>query len=175
MGLILTFSHLSAQDVQQDDIGRDELKLNAFNLVVFKFLDGSYERILDDESSFGFGLLINAANDDDFFDYYRKYSITPFYRRYFSKGYASGFFVEGFGMLNSGEEDFYDFNEITQELERTGDTYTDFALGISIGGKFITKKGFVAEIYSGIGRNFFNTDYSPEVVPRGGVSLGFRF
>lgn len=175
MGLILSFSHLMAQDVQQDESDRDELKINAFNLIAFKFVDVSYERLLDEESSLGFAILVNAGNDEDVFDYYRKFSITPYYRRYFSKSYASGFFVEGFGMLNSGEQDIYDFNEITQETERTGENYTDFAIGISVGGKFITKKGFIAEIYSGIGRNFFSTDFSPEVVGRGGVSLGFRF
>lgn len=177
LGIVVFMSshELLAQDIPQDDIDRDELKINVLNLIAFEFADASYERILDEESSFGVGVLVNVGNDDDIFDYYRKFSITPYYRRYFSKGYASGFFVEGFGMLNSGEEDIFEFNDITFETVRTGENYTDFALGISIGGKFISKKGFVAEIYSGIGRNFFSSDFSPEVVGRGGVSLGFRF
>ncbi|MGB5648120.1 DUF3575 domain-containing protein [Muriicola sp.] len=173
--LILYGNTLFSQDTILDDKDRDELKINAFNLIAFKYIDVAYEHILHEEASFGISFLINAGNDDDIFDYYRQYSITPFYRRYFSKGFASGFFVEGFGMLNSGEEDFFDFNEITQETVRTGETYTDFALGISVGGKFISKKGFIAEVYGGLGRNFFSTDFSPEVVGRGGVSLGFRF
>ena len=177
LGIVVFMSshELLAQDIPQDDIDRDELKINVLNLIAFEFADASYERILDEESSFGVGVLVNVGNDDDIFDYYRKFSITPYYRRYFSKGYACGFFVEGFGMLNSGEEDIFEFNDITFETVRTGENYTDFALGISIGGKFISKKGFVAEIYSGIGRNFFSSDFSPEVVGRGGVSLGFRF
>ncbi len=173
--LFLFGNTLLSQEVQQDETDRDELKINVFNLIAFKYLDGAYERIIDEESSFGFGVLINAGNDDDIFDYYRQFSVTPYYRRYFSKGYASGFFVEGFGMLNSGEQDIYTFDDITFESERTGENYTDFALGISVGGKFISKKGFIAEVYGGIGRNFFSTDFSPEVVARGGVSLGFRF
>jgi len=164
-----------SQDTIPEETDRDELKINAFNLIAFKYLDVAYERLIDEESSFGIGVLINTGNNDDVFDYYRQYSITPYYRRYFSKGFASGFFVEGFGMLNSGEEDIFEFNEITFETERTGETYTDFALGISIGGKFITKRGFIAEVYGGIGRNFFSNDFSPEIVGRGGVSLGFRF
>ncbi len=175
---ILLFSigySLQSQDLPQDETDRDELKINVFNLIAFKYLDGAYERIIDEESSFGVAILINAGNDDDVFEYNRQYSITPYYRRYFSKSFASGFFVEGFGMLNSGEQDIYTFNDITFESERTGEKYTDFALGISVGGKFISKKGFIAEVYGGIGRNFFSTEFSPEVVPRGGVSMGFRF
>ncbi len=173
--LFLFGNTLLSQEIQQDETDKDELKINVFNLIAFKYLDAAYERLIDEESSFGFGVLINAGNDDDVFEYNRQYSITPYYRRYFSKSFASGFFVEGFGMLNSGEQDIYTFNDITFESERTGEKYTDFALGISVGGKFISKKGFIAEVYGGIGRNFFNTDFSPEVVPRGGVSLGFRF
>lgn len=175
IAVFMSFYSLLAQDAPQSDLDRDELKINVTNLLIFKFADASYERLLDEESSFGVGLLVNIGNDEDIFDYYRKFSITPYYRRYFSKGYAGGFFIEGFGMLNSGEEDIYIFDDITFESERIGENYTDFALGISIGGKFISKKGFVAEIYGGIGRNFFSSEFSPELVGRGGVSLGFRF
>lgn len=174
--LLISFGNtLLSQEIQQEETDRDELKINAFNLIAFKYIDVAYERLLHEEASFGIAILINAGNDDDVFDYYRQYSITPYYRRYFSKGYASGFFVEGFGMLNSGEEDIYTFDDITFESERTGENYTDFAIGISVGGKFISKKGFIAEVYGGLGRNFFSTDFSPEVVGRGGVSLGYRF
>jgi hypothetical protein len=168
MVTFMTCHGLFAQDVLQDNPDKDELKINVFNLLTFEFADISYERLLDEESSFGVGFLVNIGNDEDIFEYYRKFSITPYYRRYFSQTYAGGFFIEGFGMLNSGEEDFL-------TLEGVGENYTDFALGISIGGKFVSRKGFVAEIYSGIGRNFFSSEFSPELVSRGGVSLGFRF
>jgi len=164
-----------AQDDVPDETDRTEVKFNAFNLLALELLDVSYETLINEESSFGVGVLVNIGNTDGIFDYYRTFSLTPFYRRYFSKGYASGFFIEGFGMINSGEEDDFIYNEITMENERTGDKYTDFALGISIGGKFISKRGFVVEVYSGIGRNFLSDEFTPEVVGRGGVSLGFRF
>mgnify|MGYP001818891153 CR=1 FL=1 len=173
--LFMSSYSLVAQDVSQDDIDRDELKINVTNLLIFEFADVSYERILDEESSFGVGFLLNVGNDEDIFDYYRKFSITPYYRRYFSNGYASGFFIEGFGMLNYGDEDIFIFDDITLETVRIGENYTDFALGISIGGKFISKKGFVDEIFGGIGCNLFSSECSPELVGRGGVSLGFRF
>ena len=38
----------------------------------------------------------NTINDED-----TNFLISPFYRRYFGKRYASGFFVEGFGTFGS--------------------------------------------------------------------------
>ena len=74
-------------------------------------------------------------------------------------------------MLHGGKDEFYiDDNFGFYEIR----DYTDFALGISVGGKFVTKRGFIAEIYLGIGRDLLgNTDV--EVVGRGGISLGYRF
>ncbi|GGD51875.1 DUF3575 domain-containing protein [Muriicola marianensis] len=179
--VMMMVSASSAQDpapASSDVTGtaQNELKLNVFNLIAFKFGDITYEAIINEETSFGVGLLFRIGEYDEDIGYDRSFSLTPFYRKYFSKGYASGFFVEGFAMLNSGNEDVYaEFDEQTGNLIRSDEKYTDFALGVSIGGKFISKRGFLAEVYGGIGRNFLNSDFAPEVVPRGGISLGFRF
>lgn len=174
--LALPLSHIIAQDVTDPIDGRDEIKMNILNLIAFKYLDVSYERVIDEESSFGVAALINLGNDDDIFDYLREFSITPYYRRYFSKGYAKGFFVEGFGMINQSSDEFFsDFNEFGDSNGFTAEKYTDFAVGVSLGGKFISKRGFVAEVYGGIGRNLLNSNNVVEVVGRGGISLGFRF
>ncbi len=180
--LFITATNLtSAQDAfpvedLNSGIPQNELKLNVFNLIAFKFADLTYERLINEETSFGFGLLFRIGEYDEDIGYDRSFSFTPFYRKYFSRSYASGFFVEGFAMLNSGNEDVYaDFDEQTGNLIRSDEQYTDFALGVSIGGKFISKRGFLAEVYGGIGRNFLDSDFAPEVVPRGGISLGFRF
>ncbi|MBT8188613.1 MAG: DUF3575 domain-containing protein [Croceitalea sp.] len=164
-----------AQDeILDDGLDRNELKLNASNLIAFEFLDGSYEYLINEESSIGFGILVNIG-DDDVLDEYRTFSFTPFYRQFFSKKYAKGFFVEAFGMFNTGKDEYSDFIYDPYYESNEGTKYTDFALGISVGGKFVTKRGFVAEIYAGIGRNLMNGENAPEVVGRGGVSLGYRF
>jgi len=166
----------NAQDANDPAFDKDEVKLNLFNLVVFKYLDGSYERVIDEESSFGVAALLNLGDDSDTFDLLREFSITPYYRRYFSKSYAKGFFVEGFGMLNQTSDEFFtDFNEFGESNGFVRETYTDFAVGVSLGGKFISKRGFVAEVYGGVGRNLLNSNNTVEVVGRGGISLGFRF
>ncbi len=178
---LMTTNLLTAQDTlpvgdANSITQQNELKLNMFNLIAFKFTDLTYERLINEETSFGFGLLFRIGGYDEDIAYDRSFSFTPFYRKYFSRSYASGFFVEGFAMLNSGNEDVYnEFDQQSGNLIRSEEKYTDFALGVSIGGKFISKRGFLAEIYGGIGRNFLNSDFAPEVVPRGGISLGFRF
>ncbi len=169
------FFNLNAQKADTTGISRNEIKLNASNLIAFTFLDASYEYLLNEESSLGVGILFNVGNNNDAFDYYRSFSITPYYRQYFSKKYAKGFFVEGFAMLNSGEEEDYFYDELIDGYRTSSGNYTDFALGISIGGKFVTPRGFVAEIYAGIGRNLLGADFAPEIVGRGGISLGYRF
>ncbi len=80
----------------------NELKINMTNLIAFKWLDLGYERTINEESSFGVGLLTRIGSDRDDnngIDEYRTFSITPYYRHFFSKKYAQGFFVEGFAML----------------------------------------------------------------------------
>lgn len=172
---ITSLGAIQAQDSDQTSTSqaRNEIKLNAFNLIAFSFLDLQYEYLLNEEASLGISVLFNLGEDDEFLDESRQFSFTPYYRQYFSNKYAKGFFVEGFGMLNSGEEQFIIFEG--DGSVNNGGTYTDFALGVSVGGKFVTKRGFVAEIYTGIGRNLLNSNFAPELVTRGGISLGYRF
>ena len=172
---LLSASIIHAQDQDPPKLLQNEVKINAFNLIAFSFIDVQYEYLLNEEASIGLGTLFNVGDDDEFLDQFRQFSLTPYYRQYFSNGYAKGFFVEGFGMLNSGNTEVFDVfldDAVNVPQERS---YTDFALGISIGGKFVTKRGFVAEIYTGIGRNLLSSDFAPEFVTRGGVSLGYRF
>ena len=160
------------------DIGKKtELKINALGLVAFEWLDVSYERLINEESSFGVGLLVGFDNDDNL-EEYRKFSLTPYYRRYFSGGYARGCFVEGFGMLHSYEDRnyYYYYDNSGNFVNDSSDgTNTEFAIGFSIGGKFVSKTGFSTEIYLGVGRNLGGDNNSAEAVGRGGISLGYRF
>jgi len=109
-------------------------------------------------------------NDD--IDYY----ISPYYRVYFSKKYASGFFVEGFGMLNSRSYNTHFFNDQFDIIRTEKEKITDFALGIGVGGKWVTTRGMFAELNFGVGRNLFNTNNDiNEFIGKIGVSIGFRF
>jgi hypothetical protein len=130
----------------------------------------TYERLLDNESGVGIALFTSFDNDIDV-----KFSATPFYRAYFGKKAVAGFFIEGFSMINSGVSStnyIYDSNgNLTSKINNH---YIDCTLGFRLGSKWIHKKGFVFEINAGIGCNLFSDD-APEVVGRGGITLGYRF
>lgn len=155
---------------------KNELKLNAFNLIVLSAIDITYERILTEESTIGTSIYIySGSNQDDIGDLYKSFSITPYYRNYFSKNYAKGFFVEAFAMVSSRKKFQYLFDSIDVPQKET-----NFSMGIAVGGKWVTKKGFLVEISAGIGRNLFQNsedEYYDEtpIVGRGGISIGKRF
>ena len=161
------------QDVTKNSQKQDEVKLNGLYLVLGAF-EGTYERLLNEES--GIGVSIFLPFDDDLNDDLNYY-ISPYYRFYFGKKYAAGFFVEGFGMLNSYENNTVIINDLFDVVDTNEGNVTDFALGIGIGGKWVTNRGMFAEINFGVGRNLFNSsDYDDyEFVGKAAISIGFRF
>ncbi len=177
----ITTAQKNKEIYPQDLNKKHELKINVFNLVALSSVNASYERLINKDASFGFDVFYNTNNNFD--DDLRKYSLTSYYRWFFSEKFATrGFFVEGFGMLNTQEAKEY--NSFTDDLgnitsNSTIKERTDFALGIAVGGKFVTKKNFVAEVFIGLGRNLFNIKpddfFDTNLVSRGGISLGYRF
>ena len=167
---LLLFITCSMAFAQDNEMNNNELKLNMSNLIGFKWFDVGYERILNEESSIGANLLFSLDSSSEGLDEYRTFSLTPYYRHFFSNKYAAGFFVEAFTMIHSGEEEIY--NGIGGNY--TDEKYTDLAVGVSIGAKWVSKRGFVAEIYAGIGRDMLDQS-DLEVVGRGGLSIGYRF
>jgi hypothetical protein len=162
---LLFFAFGFSQDKTITNFPKNELKGNALFLVAGAF-EVTYERLLNEENGVGVSVFVPYANNMNV-----NYSITPFYRFYFGEKPASGFFVEGFGMLNSYEHDVY--NE-TYDLSTKN--ITDFALGFGLGSKWVTKRGFILEINAGLGRNLFNSsDDGNQIVGRGGITLGYRY
>lgn len=158
-----------SQDEKQVDFKRNEIKGNALFLVAGA-MEVTYEHLLNEESGIGVSLFVPYDNSIN-----TKFSLSPFYRFYFGKKPAAGFFVEGFGMLNSYTQPESNGDFFTTYVGPEKDV-TDFALGFGLGAKWVTKRGFVFEINGGVGRNLFNsndTDY--EIVGRGGITLGYRF
>ena len=139
---------------------QQEIKLDIADALVIRSLEFSYESYLSSESSFGISALFNLAKEDINFRYNEDMMITPYYRHYFTTNETWNFFGEGFVGINSGKEN--------------GAKYTDGALGVAIGTKYIAAGGLVIDLYGGVGRNLFGTD-SPVLVPRVGLNVGFRF
>ncbi|MFS4418105.1 DUF3575 domain-containing protein [Maribacter sp. 2307ULW6-5] len=166
-------------DPRMDD--KHEIKTNAFNLILFKAPQFSYEYLINEESSFGASIMFNLVETEDgsWSDepyYYERFAFTPYYRRFISSKYARGFFFEAFGMYNvQGDYDGdWDSNGgITYSDETSG----NLAFGIALGGKLVSKGGFLLEFYGGVGRNIItgNQNFANDFVPRAGLSLGYRF
>lgn len=169
--VLLVFFTFVAQAQEKEDRQKNfnEVKINALYAVVGAF-EVSYERTLNEESAIGASFLLPYESIESSINYY----FSPYYRFYFGKKYAAGFFVEGFGLLNSEDR----VNAII--LNNVGfvsqtEAITDFALGIGLGGKWVSKKGFVGELNIGIGRNLFNPDQTTELIGKLGVTIGWRF
>ncbi len=177
--ICLGFASLGySQDKIEESFKKNEIKGNAISLV-FGYPEFSYERILNNESSIGVSIGFAADKNID-----TKFTLSPYYRFYFGKKPAAGFFVEGFAMVRSIklQKNYYysNYNDPSYYEHYVKDeSYTDFALGFGLGSKWITKKGFLFEINAGIGRNLTNSDkndfYDLTIVGKGGITVGYRF
>lgn len=156
---------------------KNEVKLNAYFTALGAF-EATYERNLNKKSSIGItGLYVfskkndgNSINDED-----TNFLISPFYRRYFGKRYASGFFVEGFGTFGSTDGKQLTDMDGNITLDEGPDVF-DFSLGLSIGSKWVTKSGISFEVLVGMGAHLFNsTKTDHNVVNRRALSIGYRF
>lgn len=166
-----------SQEKDVKSFPQNEIKGNAAYLLG-AFPEFSYERILNDESSVGvsLGFSIDETITTTF-------ELTPYYRHFFGKKPAAGFYAEGFTMINSVSPEHYKYlyDPATGNSTTTyhKDSYTNFAVGFGLGGKWVSKKGFVFEIGAGIGRNLTNSvknDYNDlTFVGRGGIIFGYRF
>lgn len=149
--------------------GNNEIKLNlAYTIAGIPEIN--YERILKDDMSVGLALMIGLEGDTDF-----KFGIIPNYRIYFGNKKANGFFIEGNAAVFSVENYSYTIYNGTNNtsIYYEGKTQTNFGLGAAAGAKFLTKNGFVGEIYLGAGRLFGETDI--DAYPRAGITIGKRF
>ena len=153
---------------------KNEIRLNALDLIVHPALSLSYERLVNESNGYGVSIFANFGDDDTT---YQNFAITPYYRFYFlnRKDYgASGLFVEAFSSFSS--VNFYDYwyddgNNDKNEFQ--------FSMGVGLGKKWVNRNGFTFEVLAGVGRYFIDRDtdnYShPEAHGRIGLSIGKRF
>ncbi|MDY0932638.1 DUF3575 domain-containing protein [Chryseobacterium sp. CFBP8996] len=172
--ILFAFCSIKTQAQSETDANsyqkNNEIKLNLISPLMGAF-EVSYERFLNKNSSLGisaFKVYEHSTNDD------MNYYISPYYRYYFGKKYASGFFAEGFGMFTSIDgKKIYSADRLT--FTENKDVY-DLALGAGLGWKLVTKKGFVFEANAAYGRLVFNADKTDhDQVIKLGLSVGYRF
>ena len=177
--------NVEVEEINNRNVGQNELSLNVLNVLIFGALEGSYERILNDNTSLGFEVFAKVFNKNEGEDvdlskvYAKDFSVTSKFKYFLKEDVkASGFYGEAFGMISDGTND----KEIDRVDPLTGQThtveeeraFTDFALGFGIGGKFVAKQGFLMDVSFGLGRNLFHKD-SPDIVVLPSASVGYRF
>ncbi len=177
LGIALLCSLFIAKAQNQNQImanpfeKKNDVKINVYFTALGLF-EATYERNLNKRSSIGItGLYVfSQKNDED-----TNFLISPFYRRYFGKKYASGFFVEGFATLGSTDgKQLTDMNGNITLNE--GPDVIDLSLGLSFGFKWVTKSGITFEALVGMGGNLFNADKTDHnVINRRALSIGYRF
>lgn len=169
--MLFSIFAVNAQNYNSEIEKKNELKLNVIALASGSF-EGTYERNLNEKSSLGVSLMavFNDYSEDDL-----NYSLSPHYRRYFGKKFASGFFLEGFGMLtNIDGKKVYDPIDNSKFTE--GSDVFDLSLGLGLGSKWVTKSGFIFEVNVAMGKLLFNADKTDhDHVARFGLHVGYRF
>ena len=146
---------------------KHELKVGGIKLLAGPIFEGTYEYIHSKNFTYGSSILLNLDTKND---YEEDFSITPFARFYFqeTKEYgAYGFFVEGFGKVLTGKNNFY-YNGVQEK-------FTAGALGLSLGKKWVNSSGFVFELLFGAGRIIGGGINTPDAIFRGDLNIGYRF
>ncbi|WP_350285185.1 DUF3575 domain-containing protein [uncultured Croceitalea sp.] len=178
--VIVSLQFFTTQAQQKNRAAVDQAyKKNEIKFNVLRSLSGAfevvYERSLNKRSSLGASVFVPYNQGKVTEDIDVNYFITSYYRRYFGKKYGSGFFLEGFGMLTSidGKQLMDENGNLTPN---EGPDVIDFAPGIGLGSKWVTKSGFVFEGNLGLGRLLFNAEKTDhDSVYRLGLSVGYRF
>ena len=149
---------------------KNEIRLNALDLIVHPAISLIYERIVDESNGYGVSIFANLGDHDAT---YQNFSLTPYYRFYFlnRKDYgASGLFVEAFTSFSSVD---FDKNKDTNSNK------FQFSMGVALGKKWVNLNGFTFELFAGVGRYFVDNgadDHDrPEAHGRFGISIGKRF
>lgn len=178
----VTFAQAQEEENMLD--GRSEVRIDLLSLALKSELNLTYEYFINKDWSAGvFGGFSSGSKLDDDFDSGNrnnlpKYEINPFVRYNLSKSQKSFYFAEVFVSANGG-----DFKETVRRVNGDGNgyyineksTYTDVGIGAGVGYKLYIKEKIAIELNVGLGRNLLNTDKSPDVISRVGLSLGYRF
>ena len=156
--------------------GEREIKLVVTDILFVPGLHGYYEKIVDENSSFGFGVL--TALDDSVVGVNRRFAFSPFYRLYFLNRQdfgAQGSFIELFSSFASVRN--FEFDVLLNGYSDSSTVFR-FSLGATLGKKWVTRNGYTYETFVGAGRYLDNKDEigdNPQTHIKLGLSIGKRF
>ncbi|WP_404984356.1 hypothetical protein ACI513_12200 [Chryseobacterium sp. M5] len=178
LGLSLIFGTFAAQAQENTEKQRkNDILADPILLIAVPLANVSYERLISDNKGIGINAMINLDRNDDRFTQF-----SAFYRMYFGKKYASGFFLEGFIPVTTETNDIYSYNYddvnnyfYTSSVRKNN--FTTVGIGFGVGGKWVMKNNLVIEASGGIARRFGDRDkhYFEEVTGKIMGGIGYRF
>lgn len=177
----------SGQENDKNYTYRNDIVINSSYLMVDQSVYLIYENAFSKNFSVGLGLWYGkyGFNSRDFNDGYgngtRDYEMTPYGRWYVGDNQQDSFFFQAFTSIYGGRS--RDVNRTTTDkghgvYRREIENYTNLALGIGIGQKFLFfKKRISLELMLGLGGDLVAENYSDYGVSiaQSGINLGFRF
>lgn len=167
--LIVGFSNFNAQTSDNPEPERkNDIMIDPIVLIAAPAVNFSYERLLNKDAGLGINAVFGLGRDFENFSQF-----SPYYRMYFGKKYASGFFVEGFLPVTFTEDEVY--HMAGNSGYYTSENSTTVGLGVAFGGKWVVKRNVVFEASGGIGRRFGNNDEISPVTGKGMLGIGYRF
>ena len=167
---------LSVQGQEMSAERQNDVMISPIELIAGPALNISYERLLNENSGIGVNvayLLDNAGDDSGL-----QSQISPYYRMYFGKKYASGFFVEGFVPITTSNDGRYNYNVGPGYFESyfVPEKNTTVGIGVGFGGKWVARKNIIFEASIGIARRFgMDSDYDSAITGKGMLGIGYRF
>lgn len=158
------------QDSVQTDnkiTGKNDISTNLFMLGFVSIAELSYERLFNN-TGVGISASVDLGNTIGY-----NFAFIPYYRFYFGKKKASGFFIEGNAVFyNAQKSDMGIYGQDGTYIVLYRVIENQFGFGVAAGGKFLNKSGFVGELFGGVARLFAGRD---EYFPRIGLTIGKRF
>ena len=167
---------VQAQETATETVRQNDIMISPIELIAVPLLNISYERLLNENSGIGVSgiFYLGKNNDDD----YKVTQISPYYRMYFGKEYASGFFVEGFVPVTMTKDTYYEpyYGPGYSSSVPKEDNNTTVGVGVGFGGKWVARKNIVFEASMGIARRFgMDEKYDAAITGKWMLGIGYRF
>ena len=168
---------VSAQAQEEFSDRHNDVMISPIELIAGPALNVSYERLLNKDSGIGINVAVLLDNNEDGDGLQSQ--ISPYYRMYFGKKYAAGFFVEAFVPITMSNDAVYTnyagpgYFNTTVAYEKN----TTIGAGIGFGGKWVARRNIIFEASIGIARRFgLSSEYDDTpVTGKGMLGIGYRF
>ncbi len=196
--LCLVIKQASAQEAETMVTPRNELSLNAFELILGGVLPINYERYLKNNQSLAFKTFFFDKHYNDITEAdYGTFSLQTQYVIYFSeKRDHAGLYTAPFFKFTTGTgtNSYFDYSPANPNGQQRNINYAvnAFVAGFEVGYKFVVKRNFTFALAADLGRvlnqgdyygygygydgiqNYTFNEYGP-VEFRFGVNMGYRF